>query len=253
MKKSSFCKPCILLFAILFFVFFSGNAYSETLKAAMPNWAPFFTESKDGDYSGIGVDVLDEIVKRTGDSASYSLYPAARLLQKLDTGKIDLIIIDSPNWVKPERKSIVSFTNSIMPFQEFVYFLAAKYKDIKEPKDLNGLFVGHIFGYYYEPFEDLFKNEIINRETPGTDTSLLEMLKKKRVDAILIDPFAFNVARVKLRYDKELFKRGLQISNIELTSTIRKGKKDILPRFNKAIEEMKADGTIQKIVDKYTK
>lgn len=227
------------------------NAQGETLTAASDNWPPFFMQT-DGQLSGIGHDILTEIARRTGDRIKMQKLPNKRALKLFDEGKIDLIVIDSPLWNDPQNIPGMLFTDELMAVSEYIYFLRDSHVEVKTPADLAGKTVTILRGYSYPSFDAAFASGTVQKYEVYNEQSLLEMLIKKRASAIFMDSIAFHYNVQKLKHDPNLFKSGLQLSNAPLGVKVRRARADILPRFNQAIAAMKADGSINKIVQKYT-
>jgi polar amino acid transport system substrate-binding protein len=238
-------------FSVLLSLGLLHSAHAETLTAASDNWPPFFMQ-RDGQLAGIGHDILTEIARRTGDSIDIQKLPNKRALKLFDEGKIDLIVIDSALWNDPKNIPGMLFSDELMSVSEYIYFLRDGYIEVKNPADLAGKTVNILHGYSYPAFDAAFSNGTVQKYEVYNEQSLIEMLMKKRASAIFMDSIAFHYNVQKLKYDPTLFRSGLQLSNAPLGVKVRRARADILPRFNQAIAAMKADGSIDKIVQKYT-
>lgn len=227
------------------------SAQGETLTAASDHWPPFFME-ENGQLSGIGHDILREIARRTGDNISMRKLPNKRALKMFNEGQLDLIVIDSPLWSDPKSTPGMLFSDELMSVSEYIYFLRDDYIEVKNPSDLAGKTVSILHDYSYPVFDTAFSRGTVQKYQVYNEQSLLEMLMKKRTRAIFMDSIAFHYNVQKFKHDLTLFRSGLQLSNAPLGVKVRAAKADILPRFNKAIAEMKADGSIDLIVQKYT-
>ncbi len=224
--------------------------YGEELVAASDIWAPFFMGS-DGSFTGVGVDVLTEVVRRTGDTITFKHLPNMRAQVWFDEEKIDMMVIDSPLWNEPEKFNSMVFSNDIMSLQEYIYFLRESYIEVKTPDDLRGKSVNTLRGYIYPIFEEAFKSGILKKNEVDSELALIKTLVFKRASAIFMDSIAFDNNISKLNYPKRVFKKGLQLSNTQLAIKIIRKKSYLFPRINKAISLMKLDGTIDRIKDKY--
>ena len=238
--------PALLLSAIPL-----THAYSATLSAASDNWPPFFMEA-DGTISGIGYEILTEVARRTGDTINISRLPNKRALKFFDEGKIDIIVIDAALWNDPKNIPGMLFSDNLMSVNEYIYFRHDNFIDVKSSADLAGKTVSILNGYAYPSFDAAFDSGLVKKVEVYREQSLLEILVRKRVDAIFMDSVAFDYNTGRFGYDQALFKRGIQLSDAPLGIKVRRDKADILPRFNNAIAAMKADGTIGKIVKKYS-
>ncbi len=241
----------IRLLIPLLFVFYPVTVHCEDFVAASDTWSPFFMVS-DNQFSGIGFDILTEVARRTGDRITFRHLPNKRAMSMFDRKEIDMMVIDSPLWNNPEKAKNMIFSNELMSIQEHIYFLKEKYIEVVTPADLRGETVNILRGYYYPVFEDAFKKGIVIKYEINNESSLLATLIAKRCIAVFMDSVAFKYNISLLGYDKKMFKRGLQLSNTTLGVKIRREKAHILPRLNEAIASMKKDGTINRIIKKYT-
>lgn len=245
-----FNKKIGLLIPLLFVVY-PLTVHCEHFKAASDIWSPFFLVSN-SQFSGIGPDILTEITRRTGDSISFQRFPNKRTIIMFNEKKIDMMVLDSPLWNDPNNSKSMVFSNEVMSVQEYVYFLKDNYIEVKKPVDFRGKTVNILRGYVYPVFQNAFKRGIVNKNEISYESNLIKTLMAKRCSAIFMDSVAFRYIISQLGYDKKLFKRGLQLSDTKLGFKIRREKAHILPRFNKAIAAMKKDGTIKRIIKKYT-
>ncbi len=204
-------------------------------------------------YTGIGVDILSEVVKRTGDTLELKQIPTKRAVYMLKNSYLDILVLDSPLW--SESKEMVSFvfSDEVMSVKEYIYFLNDGYVNVKSPLDLKGKEISVLAGYYYPVFEQAFNSGMVKKREVVTEPSLLKILAQGRTNAIFMDSIAFDYTILKMKYNKKLFRVGLQLSDSPLAFKISKNKSSILPRFNKAISSMKKDGYITRIIRKYTK
>jgi polar amino acid transport system substrate-binding protein len=242
----------IKLSIIFIFVLYPLNVHCENFKVGSDTWSPFFMVSNN-QFTGIGFDIITEVVRRTGDTITIKHLPNKRALLMFDKKEIDMMVIDSPLWNDPKKAKSMIFSNEIMSVQEYIYFLKEKYIEVEKPTDLSGKTMYMLRGYYYPVFEDVFKNGIVKKYEVDSESHLLKLLVHKRADAIFMDSIAFRYNISKSGYDKTLFRKGFQLSETTLGIKIRREKASILPRFNRAIAEMKRDGAIELIINKYTK
>jgi polar amino acid transport system substrate-binding protein len=227
------------------------NVQAETLTATSPEWPPFFMQI-DGKPAGIGYEILMEVARRSGDQINIRPMPVKRALKMLHEDKVDIYVIDSALWNDPADLQDAVFSENLMSVREYIYFMREHYIAVHKPEDLAGKTVHILKDYSYAKFEAAFDNGTINKHEVYNEQSLIETLVKHRANAIFMDSIAFDYNIKKLNYSPELFKAGLQLSEAPLGIKVRLAKADILPRFNQAIAQMKADGSIDAIVKKYT-
>jgi len=239
-------------FLFVFILLISHKSYAENFHAATANWSPYAMTTKEG-ISGVSVEILREIVKRTGDTISINIYPAKRLNKMFNLNKLDINFADSPDWNETNKYPDYVFSEKYLNVKEYVYFLKDRYIDIKSPLDLKGKIVGISAGYYYDMFEDYFKKGIIIKHELYSNKSFLRFFKMGRCDAAFFDNLLFEYLLVQLNYDHHYFKRGLELNNAPLGLKIRIEKRHAVKRFNTVIRILKKEGFIKKIIQKYTK
>lgn len=227
-----------------------ATGQAKVFVATSDIWAPFFMEQK-GHYSGIGVDILREIFKRTGDKLIIKAFPMRRAEWLFEENSVDLIVMDSPSWNDPAKAETYRFSDTIFYVREHIYFSREKVIEVNQPEDLSKKTVGTRKGYRFPAFSDVFESGVVGRHEAGSDFLLLKLLMANRTDAIFMDSVAFAYTTRTHNINRELFIRGMELSNAELGIKFTVANSAALPRVNKAIAEMKLDGTIARICDHY--
>jgi len=242
-----------LIFILYVFVFSSGQLHAEQIKAATADWQPYAMLDENGLLQGIAYEVFREILKRTNTHASVHLLPTKRLNLHFDNNLIDINFADSPDWNPQVSNPQYLFSEPYAVVSEYIYFLKEKYLPILKPEDLMGKTVGISFGYYYGLFEGSFNSGDVKKYEAHDSKKLILMLKYGRIDATFYDDVTFNYHLNQLGYSDSDFIRGLRLTQAPLTLKIRLEKQALLEKFNVAIRQMKEDGTIEKLVSKYTR
>ncbi len=236
-----------------FLIFLSFSIFSEEFIAATANWIPYAIENeKSGEVFGIGADIIREVCRRTGDAVKLKIFPAERLNQMFDSKKIDINFADSPNWNDVKEDSPFVFSESYSRVVENIYFLKENYIEVRKPEDMKGKTVGIVRGYYYELFNEAFANNVVPFYEVNTEGALFQMLKEKRLYCAFFDNYVFDYLVNRPGYKASDFAKGALLSNSPLGFKVRIEKKEALKKINKAINDMKKDGTIDKIIEKYT-
>lgn len=225
--------------------------YAETFRAATAEWRPYAFCEKEK-VQGVSVDILQHIGKKTGDEFKIELYPAKRLNQLFEQGKIDINFADSPLWNEKTKNPAYAFSESYLSVREYLYFQQEHYVDVRKIDDLYGKRVGITRGYYYEMLEVPFQKDLIFREEAPGNINLIKKLLFGRSDAMVMDDVLFRYLVASLEYDEKDFKRGMKLSDAPLGIKIRSGKKEALSRINRAIRQLKEEGFIETAVSKHT-
>jgi len=219
---------------------------------------PPFEIVENGEFSGPGIEIVTEAFHRMGyseDSYEFVVYPWARILEMVRAGDIDLVVDISLN---EERQEFISFSKE--PFTNYdKHFITLADSDIIFTGDIKSLeeyTIGVVRDYRIGPnyqedrasglydFEDASSFEenihkLINGRVPvilDTTLAVLSHLSKEdNADLVKTIGPAYDSTTTYMGFSKVL-------NNIEL-----------LESYDKAIQEMTEDGTIQSIYDKYFK
>ena len=76
----------------------------------------------------------------------------------------------------------------------------------------------------------------------------VQSLKQGKIDAVLLDKAPANVF---LSQNDDLKQAGEELGKEEYAIAVKKGNTELLEKLNAAIAELKEDGTIDEIVNKY--
>ena len=126
----------------------------------------------------------------------------------------------------------------------------AKRKKIETVDDLEGARIGVQLGttgdIYASDYEGDDKGTEVIRYNAGADA--VEALKQGKIDAVIIDE---QPAKVFVEKNSDLKILNEEFTDEDYAAVIAKDNDELLNDVNKAIEELKADGTLQKIEDTY--
>ena len=145
--------------------------------------------------------------------------------------------------VTDERKQSVDFTDSYATGIQSV--IVKEGSSIKSIDDLKGKKIGVQLATTGDIYaKDDFGEENVEEYNKGADAVMA--LTSGKIDAVIIDKSFVETTD------------GLQILDTDYVqedyaAAIQKGNTDLLNAVNGALKELKEDGTIQKILDKYIK
>ena len=243
-------KVLILLATIVLFIPFLTSCRSDVgstadQKLVMATSADFppFQYKVDGEIVGLDVEIGRAIADRLGyelvvvDKAFDSLIPA------LQRGEADFVMAAMS--VTESRAALVDFSISYYTGRQ-VIIVGADEADIMTPEDLEGQFIGVQIGTTGDDLATAaFGDDLVYRFSQGQEA--LDALVAGRVSAVIIDdyPAAEFVEQVEgLRVlDTEFIEEDYAIA-FPLDSPY-------VERFNQVIEELKANGSLQEIVDRF--
>lgn len=235
-----------------------GGSYTEPVESkgtltvgTNAEFPPFEYINDDGEIDGFDVALIKAIGKRAGYDVKMVNMEFKSLIGSIQTGGLDASIAGMT--VTEERKLSVNFTDSY--YEAVQYIIVRKDSDITQLSDLNGKKIavqeGTTGDILVTPGED---NTVITdtatevkRFKKGTDAVL--DLKNGAVDAVVIDA---NPAQEFVKANPDDLKCIPDDTSIEYYAiAINKEKTDILADLNKALQEIKEDGTYDELVDTY--
>ena len=194
-------------------------------------------------FEGIDIEIAYALAQKLGLELVVDDMDFDSALSAVQTGKSDIVAAGVT--VTPERQNTMSFTDSYANGVQVV--IVKEGSDIKSIDDLEGKQIGTqrgTTGYLY--CSDDFGEDAVVAYDNGL--TAVQALNNGQVDAVVIDNapakeyVAANpgLAILDTSYAEEDYAIGMNKSNTALLEAV-----------NAALEELKADGTLQSIVDKY--
>ena len=217
----------------------------ETGKLTMATNAtfpPYEMTADSGEIEGIDVDTAKAIAEKLGLELQIDDMDFDAALLSVQQGKADIVMAGVT--VTDERKAVMDFSDSYATGIQSI--IVPNDSDIASPDDLAGKKIGTqrgTTGYIYCS-DDFGEDSVVAYDNGLT---AVQALNNGQVDAVVIDnaPATEYVAA----------NPGLKVldtSYAEEDYAIGMAKGSALEdAVNKALEELKADGTLQAIVDKY--
>ena len=245
-------KKLLIFFAVLM-IAASAHAEENVMKFAYADTSPPLSWLEDGQMRGILIDIADEAVgKRMGIAVSHEGYPWERANHLVKKGSIDALITNGPlrkEWAEHGEEVAIMLERPV-----YVKAGSSKFEQIKKAKTLEDLRPFRLIG---ERGSGWAKAHLVDKNfdvhlVAGMDM-IYKMLAKGRVDANI------NVSHIARYHISQL---GLKDQIVELPPVspplpfhLVVGKKSpftkIIPRFDETIREMKKDGALERIFDKY--
>lgn len=208
--------------------------------AAFP---PYEMTTDFGEFEGIDIETAQAIADKLGLELQIDDMDFDAALLAVQQGKSDMVMAGVT--VTDERQNVMDFTDSYATGIQSI--IVKEDSDIASVDDLAGKKIGTqrgTTGYLY--CSDDFGDENVVAYDDGL--TAVQMLNNGQVDCVVIDNAPakeFIAANPGLKlldtaYVEESYAIGIGKGNTELKDAI-----------NTALEELKADGTLQAIVDKY--
>ena len=211
--------------------------------ATNATFPPYEMTTDSGDIEGIDVDTAKAIAEKLGLELQIDDMDFDAALLSVQQGKADIAMAGIT--VTDERKAVMAFSDSYATGIQSI--IVPEGSDIASPDDLAGKKIGTqrgTTGYIYCT-DDFGEDSVVAYDNGLT---AVQALNNGQVDAVVIDnaPAQEFVAAnpglkvLETSYAEEDYAIGMSKDNTALVEAV-----------NAALEELKADGTLQSIVDKY--
>ena len=244
MKKTS-----LFVAAMASFVFTSGAAMAEKLRIGTEGGMPPFNMlDQSGKATGFDVDISYALCEKMQAECDVVLVDWDGSIPALNAKKFDFLA--SSMSITEERKKAVGFTNPI--YTNSLQFIAPKSEDFKtDMAALKGKVIGAqratVSGDWLE--ENLGKT--VEVRLYDTNENAYLDLSAGRIDAILADKLLnWDWLNSDMGKDYEFKGEPVFLSD-KIGIAVRKNDTQLQERLNKALDEILADGTYEKINAKY--
>jgi cystine transport system substrate-binding protein len=211
-------------------------------------YPPFSFVGEDGKLTGFEVEFSEALAKELGVKVKLSATPWAGILAALESKRLDVVV--NQVTISDERKKKYDFSE---PYTVSGIQALVQKKDENKfptPKDLDNKKVGVGLGTNYEQWlKENVPGAIV--KTYDDDPTKYQDLKVGRIDAILVDRLAALDLITKTKDNLAI--SGPAFSRQEAGIALRKGEPELLEALNKAIDKLRADGTLAKLSEKYFK
>ncbi len=217
----------------------------ELVMATNAEFPPYEFHGDDEAITGIDVEIAQAIAEKLGMTLKIEDMKFDSILSSVQTGGADIGVAGLT--VTDERKEMVNFS---IPYTTAVQVVIVREdSDVKSLDDLEGKKIGvqlSTTGDIYA--SDDYGEDNVVRFNKGADA--VEALKGKEVDAVIIDN---EPAKSFVKANKGLALLDTEYATEEYAIAVAKGNEKLLEKIDAALEELIADGTIDKIIAKYIK
>ena len=207
--------------------------------AAFP---PYEMTTDAGDFEGIDIETAQAIADKLGLELQIDDMDFDAALLSVQQGKADIVMAGVT--VTDERKAVMDFSDSYATGIQSI--IVPEGSDIASPDDLAGKKIGTqrgTTGYIYCT-DDFGEDAVVAYDSGLT---AVQALNNGQVDAVVIDNAP---AKEFVAANPGLVILDTSYAEEDYAIGVAKGS-SLKDAVNAALEELKADGTLQSIVDKY--
>lgn len=225
------------------------QAEEEYLPIVFEDYPPY-EYVKDGQVTGMNMDIIREAFKRMGITPFFEPRPWKRGLYQLKHGEILAL---SSGFKTAERQEFAYFPVASLAMEtNMAIALKERGMRILDLQGLRGLRVGVVREYVYgEPFDSMSG---LDKVETASSHQLLNMLLNRRIDVAICNLAVFrHLGREAGALDKLdfIYEIGSDPLYIMFSKAHGKKAKELADRFGKVVLEMRKDGTVDAIISKY--
>lgn len=221
----------------------------EIVVGLAPFYAPFeSTNEQTKEIEGFDIDLMNAIAAKLGVKAVFKPAEWQALLGGLEKGDYDLIF--SAMSKKEAAEANVEFSDVYFELPDVIIVAKGNPKNITGKQDLAGKVVGVQLGSGSEQLADGMKAEVGFKEIKKYKLTQDAMndLKAGRIDAVLA---GYTFALEQKRKDPSFVVLDEPLEVAELVGVFRKGSTSLVEAFNKALADVRADGTYDELYRKW--
>jgi polar amino acid transport system substrate-binding protein len=215
-----------------------------------PTGIPFtFLDTKTNSIQGVMVDLITEIGKDAGFTVQIEPMQFSALVSSLTSNKID--VIAAAMFATAARKEVIDFSEPVYTYGEGLVVPKTDTKSYASQEDLKGEVVGAQVG---TAFVDALKKSGLFGEVKAYDTipDILRDVNTGRLKAGYADYpiLAYNLKQGGFP-EVRLVDSYKPVMLGTVAIGIRKSDQDLLAKINASLARLKANGSVDKILDKW--
>ena len=195
---------------------------------------------------GIDVDIAKAIAEKLGMELEVEDVAFDSIIPEIVSGKADMGLAGMT--VTEDRKASVDFSDTYAKASQMI--IVKDDSSITGPDDLKGATVGVQLGTTGDIYVSDLEADGTTVERYNKGFEAVQALSQGKIDAVVIDgePAKTFVAETEgIKMLDEAF------TEEEYAIAVKKGNTELLDKINGALGELKADGTLDKIVAEYIK
>lgn len=242
----NFKKILAAVLALAMLCCFAGCGAKEDNVLTMgtnATFPPYEYVDDNGNIVGIDAEIAAALAEKLGMKLEIKDMEFDSLITACAGGSVDVVLAGMT--VTDERKESVNFSDSYATGIQVI--IVKEGSDIAAYEDLEGKMIGVQSGTTGDIYcTDEFGQDSVKQFQNGA--LAIEALKKGQVDCVIIDN---EPAKAFVAANEGLKILDTEYAVEDYAIAIAKENTELLEKINKAMAELKADGTIDKIINKY--
>lgn len=238
------------------FIAFSGAAEEPPEKIRFieeADWPPFTYEKSGLATKGLSYELMKSVFSPLNTAIEINLMPQKRMLITLEKGLADGATVISKN---SERLKYLEYSAPLLSKMGKIYYLVSKLNSFEweDYEDLALYKIGVVRGHNYgEEFDAASAKYSLKLNQVSSTEQLFKMLKLGRLDLVLVNEWTALHFQSLPEYvglfksaKRPYYQKGYHIGLAKNSPHISR-----LPEINDRIDELKNNGTIEKLVSKF--
>ena len=221
---------------------------ADHLLVAVAHWPPWKI-IEEAEFSGIDVDILEEIARRIGIAVEFVECPWARCLEMVKDGDVDMITSFGRT---PEREAFVYYIEPPYVTANVVFYKRRSSSfSVLTYDDLHSFRIGTLIGStYFDPFNT---DPLLDKEEVAVDGQLPQMLASERIDLMIgwEIPMDYLIAQEGLSGEFEKVLYSSRGGSSYMAMSQKSELVDLIPRLSTVMQEMIEDGKVEEIIASY--
>jgi len=249
-KENEMKKKLVACLLFLFPLFaFASQAQAETVKVVFDTaYAPFEFKDSDQVYKGIDVEILDKVAEINGWTLDKSFPGFDAAVNMVQSGQADAIMAGMTK--TKEREQVFAMSDTY--YDTKVVIATKKANKITSYDQLKGKTVGVKNGTAAQRFLQKNKDQYgYTIKTFDTSDLMNNSLSTGAVDAIMDDQPVIEYA-IKQGQDLSINMEGEAVGSFAFGVKKDGSHENLIKQFNTALAQMKKDGTLDQIIEKWT-
>lgn len=202
-----------------------------------------FEYLQNGEIVGFDVDLMEEIAKSMGKEIEWKNISFDGLLPALQAKKLDVIIAGMT--ATEERKKFVNFSQTYYESNQMM-LVNKENPSVKSFDELKGHDVGVVLGYTGDIAVSEIEGVKVHRYNATSEAIMA--LKAQKVEVVVLDS---EPAKNYAKQNPELALINTDVAKEEYAIAVGKDDKALVEDIDKALDELKANGTYDKLIKKY--
>lgn len=207
-------------------------------------YQPFTYHDESDTLTGYDVEVAKAIGEKMGVKVEFSEITWEGLLASLDNGTVDLVL--NQVGVTDERKEKYDFSDPYL-YSYIALIVNKDNNDITSWDTSKGKKTSLNISSNYAAIAEEYEMDITASETFSKD---IELLLAGRTDCVINNTIAFNDYLIQ-KSDTPIKIADVRAEADTVAAPIPKGNEDLVEAVNKAIKELKEDGTLAKLSEQF--